>query len=120
MSLPSKKITIKLFDNSYEIQFPKNKELIKLERMKIEWSGGNQTQMLYGAASAGLASVLIEALCTFTVLVPKLIEDLQGVKTLFDLDPHESRELLDQYEKVYYPWFSEWMNIINAPVDEKK
>jgi hypothetical protein len=97
MSLPSREVTIKI----------------------NEYAGRNQSAMLYSGDSANVAYILVETLCTFTVLIPKLVEDLK-VKSLFDLDPVESRELINQYSNVFFPWFQEWLKEINAPFDAKK
>lgn len=120
MTLPSRSITVKIGPNEYEIPFPKNGALIDMEVMKINLSKDTHSKMIFGTSSTSeRAYLLIEAIVTFSVLIPRLKEDL-AVKSLLDLDPYQSKELVNVYVKQFYPWFQEWMKIINEDEAEVK
>lgn len=116
--MPAKSVEVKIGDNTYTINFPTNGQLIDIERRKVNLTDGTHKEMLMGIQeSTQQAYMLVEAITTFTVLIPDLLKDL-NVKSLLDLNPMQSKGLLREYIKKYYPWFKDWMIIINEPVDE--
>jgi|LakMenEpi03Aug12_release.lakeMendotaPanAssembly.Ray.scaffolds.fasta_scaffold1052099_1 hypothetical protein len=110
-SLPSKAITVTIGENDYEIKFPSNGALIDIEAMKISMSNGTHRDMVY-TESGQISWTLIEAISTFNVLIPQLKKDL-AVSSLLELDPLQSKTIIKAYNKVYYPWISQWRKVIN-------
>lgn len=119
LSLPSRTISINIGDRQYSVKFPNNGQFIDIERAKLDLSSGNLKNMLFGTTTGQLAYMLIEAIATFNVLIPDLAKDLD-VKSLLDLDPYQSRELIVAYEKQYFPWIEQWRKIINAPIQDEE
>lgn len=115
--LPEMSIKIKIGRNTYNIDFPNNGQLIDIERKKIAYTSGTYKDMLLGVANATQqAFLLVETISTFEVLVPQLEADLT-VKSLMDLNPYQTRDLIHQYTTVYYPWMQKWMEVINEKID---
>lgn len=116
--LPSRSIKVTISNREYSIKFPNNGQFIDIERNKIDLSNGNLKNMLFGTPSGQLAYILIEAVATFSILIPDLVKDLD-VKSLLELDPYQSKQLVSAYEKHYYPWIEKWREVINAPVEQE-
>lgn len=115
---PSRSLKVKIGSNEYEIKFPNNGQLIDIERRKIEVSGGNSKMMLMGDNTSQLAYLTNEMIATFSVLIPKLTKDLT-VKSLYELDPQQSKHMLEEYQK-YYSWMREWIDYLNPEVKEEE
>jgi hypothetical protein len=111
--LPAREIKISISGNTYNVKFPNNGQLIDIESRKVQLSGGTQKDlMLSQSPSAAQAFILIETIATFSILIPELKDNLNV--SILDLDPFRSKELVKQYTKVFYPWFKQWMDIINS------
>lgn len=117
--LPAKQLTIVIGQNTYETKFPNNGQLIDMERMKIQLTDGTHKNMLFGQQSAHQAYLLTETIATFSILLPDLLKDLQ-VKSLLELDPYKSKILTKAYRDTFYPWFKQWMDIINDSEEEEE
>jgi hypothetical protein len=116
-TMPSKSIEIKIGENTYLINFPNNGQLIDIERRKINLTDGTHKDMLMSSQlSTQQAYMLVEAITTFTVLIPDLLKDLT-VKSLLELTPMQSKGIVNEYIKKYYPWFNKWMEVVNENVE---
>lgn len=116
--MPAKTVDIQIGENTYKVNFPNNGQLIDIERRKITLTDGTHKDMLMGMSSGTQqAFMLVEAITTFTVLIPKLSTDL-NVKSLLDLDPMQSKKIVHQYTSKYYPWFSSWMDVVNEKLED--
>jgi len=112
-SLPSKVITLEIGENSYEVKYPNNGQLIDIESLKITLSKGNLDGMLFARTPGSqLAFFTVEMISTFTILIPQLMKDIK-VDSLLDLDPIETKGLIKVYQSQYYPWYKEWYDYIN-------
>lgn len=125
MTEPSKTISLTIWDNEYEVKFPNNGQLIDIETFKIALGKGTKDNLLLNPTQNSiLAYTTLEMVATFTYVIPELIEDLLGKKkSLLELSPIESKQLVDVYMKVYTPWHNDWMKVINADlqkVDEEE
>lgn len=117
--LPSNQIKVTIGQNPYEIKFPTNGQLIDIERMKIQLTNGTHKDMLFGSGNSQQAYFLVEAIATFTILLPNLNKDLT-VSNLLELNPYQSKSILEAYEKTYFPWMQEWNKVLNPSEPEKK
>ena len=115
--MPEKQISVSIGQNTYSIKFPNNGQLIDMERMKIQLTDGTHKTMMHGSSSSSVqAYLLVDAIATFTVLIPELKTDL-NVNSLLDIDPYQSKKIVKEYVDKFYPWFSDWMKLINEKVD---
>lgn len=115
-SLPKREITFKVQKNEYTIKFPNVGQLIDIEIKKATYSSGQYNTLSSGNGMAYYASLLIDTIATFEVLVPELVKNMT-IKTIAELDLDQSSELLAVYKDVYVPWFSEWLTIISTPAE---
>lgn len=118
-----KTIKIKLQENEYAVNFPNVGQVIDIEVKKSMYSARQYSYLaLSNLKSSNYALDLIETIAIFTTLIPKLEADLK-VKTLFELDLISIKELVDQYKKVFLPWYEGWKQIIQLDeeeIEEKK
>lgn len=114
METPSQEISISILQNTYVVKFPTTGQLIDIESLKVNLTKDTHKSMVYtGTLSGDLAYLAVAAIATFTVLIPKLKEDL-SVKTLLDLSPIQIKPIIKAYTKTYAPWFDKWSEIINS------
>ena len=107
-----KQITIKLQGNEYKVEFPSMGQLMDIESRKMALAQGQ-----YGPMSRTINDHTkfvinsIDAFATFITLVD-FSKDLK-VDSIFDLKVNEAKEIMEQYNTVYKPWFDGWMEEIN-------
>lgn len=122
-------ITVRLQDQEFKIEFPKIGAIIDIEVNKTAFSQGKYSGLVSSMSVSSILSLdLIDATSTFLVLIPTLNKNLK-VENLFDLDPEEALEMVVQYKKVFFPWYSkiieelklkeEELNKLYATLDEK-
>lgn len=114
---PTSSLKMTVEDNTYEIKVPTVGQLLDIEALKASLSGdrGFDTR-----TESGLyAQALNETIAHFTILIPKLKEDLT-VKSLFDLGLVQSKKLVSVYLKQFRPWWKDWMTIINSDDEEQE
>ncbi len=116
--LPASELVVEIGSNSYTIKFPiKTGVLIDIEALKINSSNGSFKDMIYGGESAKFAWLLVQAISTFTYLIPDLQKHLL-VPSLYDLDIVQSKSLIKAYKK-FAPWYQEWQDTINESLNEE-
>ena len=118
--MPASKIDLKIGENIYSLDFPNIGQLISIERLKIKMSDNTYNQLLFGPTKQSqLAFTAVEAIATFTILIPKLKEDLQ-IKNILLLPLPRIKEITGVYEEIFYPWYEEWFNIINEDTTKEE
>ena len=105
----SVKITIK--DNSYTVKLPNVGEMIDLEMRKSRYVMDNNY------VSGVIAETLAKAMATFSVLIPKLKEDL-NVESYEKMGLVDSKEIMRAYRKEFLPWWNEWMEEVGTGFEE--
>lgn len=112
--MPVKEISIKIQGNTYIIKFPNVGQIIDIETRKAALSSGQYSRFAeVGTISSFMAKNYVDVIAVFSVLTPQLIKDLRK-ESLFDLTPQEMVELTEIYNKQYFPWYNEWMNLVSA------
>jgi len=107
MSELSRQLVLKVKDRSYTIEFPKVAQFLNIEVKKSELSGSMYGSMLEASTiDSSLAVAVINAVATFQVLCPKMLEDLKV--NILDLDLEDAMELIQVYSKQYVPWYRQW------------
>lgn len=118
--MPPRSINVKIGQNTYTINFPNNGQLIDIESRKMALSNGTHRDMMLSMSeSTQKAFVIGEAITTFTVLIPSLAKDL-NVPSLLDLDPVQTKGIVKEYMRKYYPWFKQWMDVLNEDLDDEE
>lgn len=110
---PSEELVLTLGPQNleYTIKFPNNGQLIDIERKKNLLTDGTAQQMLQSDVAGVQAYLYVAMTATFTVLIPKLINDL-SIGNLLELNPIQSKPLIKSYEQ-YYNWMKEWREYLD-------
>lgn len=120
--VPNSIIEIVVQSNSYQFNIDNLTygNLIDIEKLKITLSQDTHKAMLFARTRTGqLAYIAIDMIAFFTVLFPDMIQDL-NVKSLLDLSPLKAKQLVEVYNKKFYPWWSAWESFLNEEGDEEK
>jgi len=104
-------------DVTYDINFPTNREFIRIQNLKISLAS-NIDAFKFGGAESSYAEVLVEVESHLSVLCPKLIKDLN--KNFGDLTLAEGREITLVYSDVFRPWYNYWLNFVFQANKEEK
>ena len=122
-TLPSKQLILEIGTNKYPINFPNNSAYIDIQAMRHSIAGnpGLYSSMATSNEGAGqYASLTIDMIATFNVLIGNQLKKDMTIKSLLDLGMYETRQLIDVYTDQYLPWYNQWMQIITNPkVDEE-
>ena len=116
--MPSQSITFEVGGNSYEIKFPNNGQFIEIERLKAKLTDGFYSEMKNSSGNGYYATLLVDAIATFTVLCKELIKDLN--KSVYEMTMIEAKPIVDIYTKKYLPWFTEWSTILSSTETESE
>lgn len=103
----SRELALVVKNQTYTIHFPKVGEFISIEAEKAFLAKSQYGSILEaGTMDSSLVIGLINAIATFKVLCPKLVEDMKI--SLTDLDLQDAMEIVQIYSKQYFPWFKDW------------
>lgn len=111
----NRSVKIEIKGNIYEIKYPNTGEQIDMELMKVKIANGAYDDLRFSQNPLMQQQAnIIDMISTFTVLIPKLREDL-NVKTFFNLEEEQTKELLDIYNNEFIPFYAEIKNAIANP-----
>ncbi|NIG54739.1 hypothetical protein [Chitinophaga sp. Cy-1792] len=117
--MPLRSVSVRIGNNDYTINYPNTGQLIDIDVLKAQFSGGNYEKLKYSYDAGFLRSaVTIDAVATLNVLLPQLKEDLT-VKSLFALDRDKMEMVLSEYIAKIVPWFEEWDQLLANPNDKQ-
>lgn len=116
-NLPNDSVQITVENNTYTIKLPNTGQLIDIEVLKNRISKGQYLNLISGTNDAIYSSAIVDAISSFSVLIPDLEKDI-NYKNILELPLIKMKSILDQYINVYKPWYNEWMNVITSPVDD--
>jgi hypothetical protein len=117
LEMPAKTIKIRIEQNEYEIKMPTNGQRIDIESAKVRITGGASRDLMMGSTSAQDAWILSEAITTFSILIPKLKEDL--LVNLMDLNALQSKSIVKAFEK-FYEWDQAWYKFLNQDEEDEE
>lgn len=109
--MPSETLKVSIGDYEYDIKFPNNGKLIDIESYKVNLTNGASKSLLFGDTASQEAYMSLCAVATFEILIPDMFKNM-NIKSLLDLNPLQSKQILKAYEK-YYKWMAEWRRYIN-------
>lgn len=112
--LPSDKLSIIIFDNTYETVMTAGK-IIDYEKNKVFYSS-----TLYDSISNGFALDMIDVISALYAFFPQ-VKDEMKIEHLRDLKLTEMKKLIDEFVDKFFPWYQEWMGVFKqAQKVEKK
>lgn len=106
-------------EHSYSMEFPNNQQYLTIHNLKASLLPQYDLLETMGSESS-YATVLADAIAHFTVLSPKLIEDLN--KPISQLPMEIGVELVGVYSEIVRPWYNDWLNLLFKPketIEEK-
>jgi len=104
-------------DQTFEIKFPTNGQLIDIETMKVTLSNGLYRQLVSANnVPANIALDLVDSIATFSILIPALKTHLK-VDNILDLSPIETKDMVKAYKTQYFPWYSEWIKVLQKDLE---
>jgi len=110
---------IKLRGNSYTINFPNVGQILDIESLKSALSNGTYGDLVKNNTKSSNQSLdLIDAIATFSVLIPEL-KNILEVKSYLDLDLKTAKMVVNSYNKDYFLWFKELNDEIQKIGDEE-
>lgn len=108
----AKEISIKILDNEYQIGFPNNGQLIRIQTSKIRMADGTYQDLLMSSSDSLYVRFLIDAITTFQVMIPKLFEHLN--KDIMEMELIQTKQIVKAYTDVYLPFYTEWAKLIQS------
>lgn len=112
-----KVLSFRVKSNSYEIEFPNIGQFQTIESLKQVLSKGMYSALMTtSTVSAFEVLDMVDMESYFSVLCPKLIEDLK-CKTFGDLGLEDYKELKTVYQESFMPW---WNGILEFLSPKKK
>lgn len=114
-------------ENSYKVEQPNIGQIIDIEMIKAQITGGNYGKMVSNFSRLSILSLdIIDMFAHFKILCPELIEDLK-VESWGDLEAFDALDIHKAYKEQFKPWidsFSEallkvWDITVNSLKDEK-
>lgn len=112
-----KNLLLKVKSNTYEIVFPNVGKFQRIESLKQVISNGMYHQLLSTPTISSYEAMdMIDIEAYFTILAPKLVEDMK-CESFSDLGLEDYLELKEVYKEQFVPW---WSNIIDLINPQKK
>lgn len=106
----SKSVSLNLFGINYDITFPNTGQMMAIENEKNRMSEGRYSSYNNRFDDEGLiVKVLIDAFSTFSILCPQFYKDI-NVQSWRELPLDKSAEIVNQFTKVYMPWYNKWIS----------
>ncbi len=116
-------LAFKVKENTYNVSKITVGDLMKIEIAKAEISGGQYGKILANRTVWSEYTLdNIDMFAHISIFFPDLIEDL-NVKSWEELDPFDLKQLTEQYQKQFRPWFSNFAELLRKPIvdeDDKK
>lgn len=115
--LPSKNISFRIGDNTYDVKYPNTGQMLQIESLKFALTQNGYNSLVGGDTTASqIARFTTDMIAFFTTCCPKLKKDL-NVDTFSELEATSSKKLLQVYIKSIIPWLTEWEIILNTDDD---
>lgn len=102
-----KQLTLKFKERSFEVSYPTVRQHLSIESKKQSLSNQNYGSLIGSMTRDSMHALnLIDALATFSVLIPKF-EDMIEVpigSSYLDISQFDAVELINVYIQSYLPW----------------
>lgn len=104
----------------FVVTFPNTGEMMNIELLKIQLSDGKFDTLKFSYNEMFIQQAIrIEAIATFSILLPTLKEAL-NVKSFLALDYEHAEIITKMYIDQFLPWYEEWLVLLNKPKEEEK
>lgn len=118
--LPSTSLEVNFKQKKYKVDYPNTGGLIDIQRNKHYFSGNSYNELSLDTTEQGMwTRFVVDMQATFAVLIPDLKKDL-SVKSITELSPLDTKQLLSVYVKQVLPWLNEWQVILNADDEDEQ
>lgn len=108
-----KTISLRIKSNSYEISFPNIGQFQTIESLKQVLSKGMYAGLMNTTTVSAFEVLdMVDMESYFSVLCPKLIEDLK-CKTFGELGLEDYLELKKIYQESFMPWWNEILDMLS-------
>lgn len=116
----SRKITLKIIDNEYEVSYPNSGQQMDIEILKYQITNNKYDTLRFSNdLRSQKMAIWAEVVATFNILIPKLRENLM-VTTMLNLEQDQANVLIDVYQKQFEPWYEQWQTLLNKPKTEEE
>lgn len=112
MKTPSKKKTVKILQNSYDIEFGNTGQFLDIVVLKTQLSSNTYDNISTKTMEGMYGRFVIDMIATFNTLIPSLKKDMK-VDSIADLDLLDTKKLLKVYLKEVLPWMNEWYSVLS-------
>lgn len=111
----SRKITLKIASNEYEISYPNSGQQMDIEVLKYNITSDKYDVLKFSMDARSQKKALwAEVIATFNILIPKLKEDLT-VTSMLKLEEDQENLLIKVYQEQFIPWYKQWEELLNKP-----
>lgn len=108
--IPASSIKIKIENREFTLKFPNTGQFIDLEKAKVRYAEGYAME-LSQTGNGFYARILIDAIATFSVLIPELVKEI-NLNSIFETDILFSKKLVKIYRDEVMPWYKEWTDLL--------
>lgn len=117
---PSTTLSFEFKGKSFEIKYPNSGQMIDIAVLKAKLSDNQYTSLISQySVEAPLAVKLVDAFSFLRVVCPSFIDNL-ATKSFYDLEVHESIEIVHAYDEKIFPWIESWTTYINDKIKSLK
>ena len=100
---------VKIAGTDYQVKFPDVSEHMEIEALKQTYTNGKYGEMVRaGVRTTDRNLDMVDALCTFSVLIPDLRINLEK-PSLFKLEIKQGLQVAKAYLEDYLPWYNKIM-----------
>lgn len=101
------------------VKIPNVGQSFKIEELKMDLTGGTYSEMSKsGLISHNYNLDLVDAISTFSVMIPKLKEILD-ITSFENMEMLTGKELVKAYRKYYAPFYKEFTASLYSDLDEQ-
>lgn len=98
-------LNLQVEGQTFKVAFPNAGNLLDIWNMQMLMTQNNYATMANTGTKLGNFFIdAVDAIATFTVLVPELAKQLNGV-SFTEIEPKKMKQLVAIYRKQFYPWY---------------
>ncbi len=106
---------VKMFDRAFAVPFPTTGQFLDIQVIKAKLTEERYSSFISLQRDGLLATVICDAISTFSVLIGEELRAAMNVKSLLDLPLVNIFELTYAFKDQYSPYYEEIMMVISNP-----